>query len=432
MNSKFLFGQCTKAGIWMKSSDHEVNRLVDRLFRTEYGKMVSYLTSKFGFYFLEDAQDVVQETLEAAFKHWSFNGIPVNPEGWIYKVAKNKAINLLQKDKRKLSQEYIESQLEEVNDPETLATFNKAIEDSMLRMIFACCSTTLTAENQIILILSTLCGFSRKEISQAFLTEEETIKKKLYRSKKKIRETDIKLEIPQESQLIAKLTTVCETLYLLFNEGYNSSSNKAIIRKDICVEAMRLTQLLHQHYPEATKINALFALMCFHVARFESRIDDKGAIILFMDQDRNQWNRQLINAGISHLSAASEGSELSSYHVEAGIAMQHCTAQSFDNTNWSLIHKLYCQLYQIKPSPIILLNLAIVNRKLKGVDHAIKALEGLKRDNKKLKNYYLLYATLGEFYKEKNDNIAANKHFNIAISLTKSKQEKQLLNRKMA
>ncbi len=415
----------------MKAKIHDVNTLVDRLFRTEYGKIVSYLTSKFGFYFLEDAQDVVQETLEAAFKNWSFHGIPEKPEAWIYKVAKNKAINILQKDKKKSTQQNIELLLKDVKSHDEIVTFNKEIEDSMLRMIFACCSTTLTSENQIILILSTLCGFSRKEISHAFLTPEETIKKKLYRSKQKVRETNIRLEIPSGSHLTSKLITVCETLYILFNEGYNSSSNKDVIRKDVCVEAMRLTKLLNQHYPSETMINALFALMCFHVARFESRIDDKGAIILFQDQDRNSWNHELINAGISHLSLSSEGSLLSAYHIEAGIAMQHCTSNSYETTNWPLIYDLYERLYKLKPTPIILLNLAIVNSKINGLDAAIEALEKLKSNNKRLQQYYLLYATLGEFYKETNDISKANEHFRMARALTTSYQEKQLLDRKM-
>ena len=415
----------------MKTPDKEVNTLVDHLFRTEYGRMVSYLTSKFGFHFLEDAQDVVQESLIAAFQNWSFNGIPESPEAWIFVTARNKAINILKRDLKRSSVEEIQLGINEASDPQVKMDLDKEIEDSMLRMIFVCCSTELSTENHIILILSTLCGFSRREIASALFAEEETIKKRLYRSKKNIREHNVSLNLPQGSLLRSKLNTVCSTLYLMFNEGYNSSNSKEVIRKDICTEAMRLTKLLLTQFPKETITHALFSLMCFHVARFESRIDDKGAIILFKDQDRTVWNKELINAGTYHLSMASKGSKISTYHIEAGIAMQHCISEDYGSTNWQLIYKLYEQLYNLKPSPIILLNLAIVRSKINGIDSAIRELERLKSQNKKLKNYYLLYASLGEFYHLKNDKQNANINFEIAKSLTHSTQEKQLLDRKM-
>lgn len=392
--------------------------------------MVSYLTTKFGLYFLENAQDVAQETLEVAYQNWSYKGIPENPEAWIFVVAKNKAINIVKKDKKK-SFMNIDQLIKEADAPDSNINLDKEVDDSMLRMIFACCSTRLSTKNQIILILSTLGGFSRREIAQALFEEEESIKKSLYRSKKKIRETQLVLNIPEGTNLKPKLHIVANALYILFNEGYNSSSNKELIRKDICLEAMRLCKLLIAHFPDEAMIHALFALMCFHVARFDSRIDHQGAIVLFKDQDRTLWNKELIQAGIVHLSSASKGQSLSSYHIEAGIALEHCTAGSYENTNWRLIHQLYGQLYAFKPSPIIKLNLAIVNSRILGVNHAIDELEELKAEDQKLKKYYLLYATLGEFYKIKNLKEKAQVNFEMAKKLTSSLQEQQLLDTKM-
>ena len=408
----------------------EVKNEVDDLFRSEYGKIVSFLTSKFGVDFFDYAHDITQETMVAAFQDWAEKGVPDNPNGWLFTVARNKAINFLKKEKRNVElKAYHQEGGYEIGEEIYL---NKEISDSMLKMIFACCSEFISIESQIILILSTLGGFTRKEIAAALVAEEEMVKKRLYRAKKKMRENVSSLELPPFEKLEDRLHGVSNSLYLLFNEGYNSSSTDDLIRKDICLEAIRLTQLLTEFYSDKHRIRALLALMCFHVARFESRIDNHGAIVLFKDQDRKLWNKELIHRGISELAMASEGSDLSSYHLEAGIAMHHCMASDYDSTDWRRIQTLYEELYAYKPSPIIKLNLAIVEGIVEGPKHAIAILEQLKEDNKRLSKYYLLYASLGEFYARLGQENKARINFIKAKELTSNSKEKELLNKKMS
>ncbi|MCK8479772.1 RNA polymerase sigma factor [Psychroserpens algicola] len=407
----------------------QLDALVDNLFRNQYGKMVSYLTNKFGYHFIEDAEDIVQETLFTAFQNWSFNGIPKNPEAWIFVVAKNKAINFLKKESKKSNID-IDLLIKETSTPEVNFKLEQEIEDGLLRMIFACCSLNLDHQSTITIILSTLCGFSRKELSKAFLCKEETVKKRLYRAKKKIKEKKIQTVILKGTNLEPRLDLVCNSLYLMFNEGYNSSTSEELIRKDICLEAIRLTKLLQNHFSHIGKVNALLSLMYLHAARFESRLDDNGAIILFKNQDRSKWSFDLIIEGIGFLNSSMKGEDLSSYHIEAGIAAEHCLADTYDKTNWEKINKLYSLLYNLKPSPIIELNLAIVDFKLGKVLTALEKLEDpiLKS---KLNNYYLYYATLGHLYLFIGNKEKSNFNFLLAKNLTDSVQEKEFIEKKI-
>ncbi|MBO0321532.1 sigma-70 family RNA polymerase sigma factor [Muricauda sp. CAU 1633] len=405
----------------------DVNQLVDNLFRTEYGKMVSYLTSKFGINFLEEAEDVVQDTLVTAYQNWTFNGVPENPQAWIFVVCKNKAINILKKKSKSVN---IDNYQKYFSIPPVSTKLEQEIEDSMLRMIFNCSLVQIDDKSSIILILSTLCGFSRKEIAQALLIEEEAVKKRLYRAKKRIRETHLNFDLKKGVDLQDRLSVVCDTLYLLFNQGYNSSSQKELIRKDMCLEALRLTDLLLQSFPGEPKINALMSLMCFHIARFESRIDDRGAIVLLKNQNRDLWNKEMINGGLRYLSASASGEILSTFHIEAGIAAEHCLSDDFKSTNWLKISELYQLLYQYKPSPIILLNQAIVKWQLGYQGEAIDDLNSLKEDDI-LNGYYLLHATLGEFYAVTGKPNLALESYVIAKNLTSSNLEKELIHRKM-
>ena len=224
----------------------------------------------------------------------------------------------------------------------------KEIRDSQLRMIFTCCHPALPTESQISLTLKTLCGFGVKEIARALLTNEATINKRLYRAKQKMKSHEITFEIPSGRALGERLTAVSLALYLLFNEGYNSSHPQIIIRRNLCAEAMRLLQLLIEFFPGNSNLYALLSLMCFHVARFEARIDKEGAIVIFEEQDRGLWDKKLIGCGVKYLHMASTGDLLTEYHLQAGIAAEHCLAKSFEETDWSSIYHQYELLYQIK------------------------------------------------------------------------------------
>ncbi|MCG8331112.1 MAG: sigma-70 family RNA polymerase sigma factor [Chitinophagales bacterium] len=416
-----------------KATPTNIDQLVDHLFREEYGKVVSFLTTKFGFHFLESAQDIAQDTLVEAYRVWSYKGIPQNPPAWIFSVAKNKAINWIKREQKKYAVYQAYEMPRDFKQTKDELSLDNEIQDSMLQMIFTCCHPEIAVDNQIPLVLSILCGFSRKEMAHALLTSEETIKKRLYRAKKQIREKGLMSSITIKEKPITdnEIHGVCISIYLLFNEGYNSPHKDELIRKDLCLEAIRLTKLLVEKFESNTRLRALLATMCFHIARFEARIDDKGVIVLLQDQNRQLWNQDFIKMGLFHLSEAASGHHLSAYHLEASIAAQHCLAKDFESTNWKLIQHFYQQLYQLKPSPVILLNLAIVSGIIDGADTAISQLIRLQEQSRQLKNYYLLYAVLGHFYLEQNKKDLALENFQKAKSLTASHKEIDLLNRKI-
>ena len=289
-------------------------------------------------------------------------------------------------------------------------------------MIFTCCHPQLPVASQMALTLKTLCGFGISEISKALLTSESTINKRLYRAKQKIRMLEISFKVPSGKHLAERLEAVCLALYLLFNEGYNSSYRPTVISKDLCLEAIRLTQILVQYFPDQPKLFALLSLMCLHTARFDSRTDQKGAIVIFEDQDRSLWNSQLISKGLYYLGKAAVGKQLTEYHLEAGIAAEHCLSKSFAETNWSSIYRQYEKLYTLTQNPIVLLNLAIIKSQTESLESSFGALEEIA-DNPHLKNYYLLPMTRGVLSLRSGDLSRASDFFHEALKLTQSPQE---------
>jgi len=306
---------------------------------------------------------------------------------------------------------------------------DEEIQDSQLRMIFACCHPAIPAESQIALALKVLCGLSSKEIARAFLTNEETINKRIYRAREKIRGDKIELELPSPHELVGRVDAVLKSLYLLFNEGYNSSHPDQLIREELCEEATRLTYLLTLYQStNSAKTKALLALFCFQASRLHARLDDKGNIILLKYQDRKKWFQPLIKRGFFYMdSAVTEPFETSDYHIEAAIASLHASAKTFEETDWKMICFLYEQLYKIQPTPIIALNKAIAC----GYAHNKKnALEELKQITG-LENYYLYYTSIGELHYELNNKEEAKRYYEKAVKLTTSKQEQQLLTDKI-
>ena len=412
-----------------KSNNEE---LASHLFRIESGKMVSVLTRIFGLSHIEIAEDIVQDTFLKALDEWSYDNIPDNPQAWLYKVAKNKTIDYLRHQKH--VQEY-ESDISYLHKSEwTLSAsvnnmfLDNEIEDSQLRMIFASCHPVLPQESQLALTLKTLCGLSIKEISRALLTTEANINKRLFRAKQKLREEHLKFEIPAGEKLTERLDSVYKVIYLLFNEGYCSTESEKMIRKDLCAEALRLCQLLGEHQiGDKPKTFALLALMCFHASRLDARMDDEGYIILLKEQDRKLWNKALMKKGFEYMDLASSGEMLSEYHVEAGIAAYHSSAESFEATDWESILELYNILEKINPSPVTVLNKVIVISMIKGTEEAMKELQKIE----KLDNYYLYHTTLAQFYADLNEKDKAREHLDIAKGLTNSAAEITLINKRL-
>jgi RNA polymerase sigma-70 factor (ECF subfamily) len=410
-----------------------INQLVDHLFRHESGKMIAVLSRLLGLQNIEIAQDLVQDTLLQAMSTWGYKSVPDNPSAWLYRVAKNKAIDFLRREKKfkEVSPQYsylLQSEYTLASTVNNLFLENE-IQDSQLRMMFACCHPSIQEESQIALTLKTLCGLSVNEISKAFLTTEETIAKRIYRAKEKIKAEKIELEVPQNDELSTRVDTVLKSLYLLFNEGYKSSNPDKLIREDLCEEAMRLCFLLTQHSLTALpRTKALLALMCFQASRFDSRLDDKNNIILLKHQDRSKWNRSLMNKGFELMEESTEPFEVSSYHLEAAIASQHAVARSFEQTNWKSIYHLYEMLYQLQPNPIVAMNKAIASSYAISKQNALKELQQIKG----LEDHHLYYVSIGEMYFDLENKPEAKKFFEKALELTSSGYEQQLLINKIS
>jgi len=398
--------------------------LLPHLFRQEYAKMTAVLCRHFGLKHIEIAEDIASDTFLKASENWAINGIPENPTAWLYTVAKNKT-----KDYFKHISVF-ETQIKEAIKSTKLETeqnfefSNQNISDSQLAMIFAVCNPTNSTKNQICLALQILCGFSVEEIANAFLTKTETIKKRLLRARTNLRNDNFQIKTLSETEIKSRLNTVLKTLYLLFNEGYFSKTNNQQIRKDFCSEAVRLTLILTDNdYTNTPQTNALLALMCFQSSRLEARTNDKGEAVLFDEQDKNLWDKTLIEKGNYYLVNACNGNEVSKYHLEAGIAYWHTTPTG--QNKWQHILQLYNQLILIEYSPITALNRTFAFAKVYGHDKAIPEAEKLKLTES---NYY--HELLGYLYAD-TDFDKAIYHYGQAIGLTKSKTEKQTLTKEI-
>ena len=399
--------------------------LIPNLFRTEFRKIVAVLSRLFGLEHIEIAEDITSETFLLAAETWGKKGIPENPTAWLYTVAKNKAKDYLKRNQ--LFTEKIAVQLmhqgSESSDIEIVIT-KEGIEDSELKMIFAICHPSISTEAQIGLALRILFGFGIDEIADAFLSNKETINKRLHRAKERLREEKIQMELPDKAEISQRLSPVYITLYLLFNEGYYSASPNAVLRKDICLQALQLAYLLTKFETTNTpELNALIALMCFHCSRMETRIKDND-IVLLEEQDTTKWDYTLIQKGEFYLNKSAKGDKLSKYHLEAAIAYWH-TQTTNDSSKWENILKYYNLLLQIEYSPIAALNRTYALFKNYGAEKAINEAKKLNLDH-----YSLYHALLGHLYQYTNKEKAIN-HLLKAIAITKSDHEKRILDEKI-
>ena len=413
-----------------------ISKLIDHLFRHESGKIVSVLTRNFGTENLDLAEDVMQDSLVEAMKQWTYKGVPENPSAWLFKVAKNKALNVInrQKYKRQYSSDVIHYMRSEwTAEPAMNHLFSeKEILDDQLRMMFTCCHPSISKDSQVALALKTLCGFSIPEIARAFLTTEENTKKRLVRARQKIRENKIPFEVPSGIQLEERLQAVLETIYLLFNEGYSASKGNDLVRYELCEEAIRLCEIIVSHETLQNKSNvyAILSLMYLNACRFKARTDDNGRILTMAEQDRTQWDRSLMQRGFIFLEKSTAFKGFSIYHILAAISAHHCAASDFESTDWKGILSLYDSLAQIDSSPVILLNRTIALSKVFDATLALDELEQLK-DKPSMASYHLFYSTQAEFYMEINDFQRARGCLEKAIELSPLEAEKKLLKEKL-
>ena len=399
--------------------------------------MVAVLVNIFGGKHLELAEDVVQSTLVKALENWKFNGPPENPQAWLYRVAKNQAIDIIRKERRSSQFDFSDPEHQLLTSEYSLTTTmdqfwkDEQIKDDFLGMMFACCHPDISSESQVTFILKTLCGFSTKEVAKAFLTTEDIISKRIYRTKEHFRKNNIRPTLSSVQDVENKVSAIASVIYLIFNEGYNSTNHEKLIREDLISQALYLTRELLSHEPtNLPEINAMMALMCFHAARIESRTSSQGEIILLKDQDRSVWNQELIEAGQYYLAESSKGDRISLYHFEAMIAFEHCLAKDFESTQWDRILYHYDQMLSIQYDPVIYLNRCLVLLQVQGPKKALQAIKKLDT-NQAMEKYYLYHSSLVEIFTQLEDKELAIYHCQKAIELTQSESEKKLLKAKL-
>lgn len=397
--------------------------LIPQLFKTEYRKIISVLCKLFGIVHIEIAEDIANDTFLLASETWGLKGIPENPTAWLYTVAKNKT-----KDHFKRTKIFTEKVATELKNAQSISEkieldlTQENINDSQLQMLFVVCNPINSNESQIALALKILCGFGIDEIANALLSTKETINKRLYRAKNTLRENNVDISFPSSLDLEKRLDNVLSILYLLFNEGYYSSTSKSTISKELCLEAMRLLYILTENdKTNVPKVNALMALFCFHSSRFDARFDQIGQQVVYKEQDKTKWNFELIEKGETYLNTSAKGNQISKYHLEAGIAFWHTRIKVVEKEKWNNILQLYNRLLQIEYSPITALNRTYALAMAENKEIAIK--QALKID---LKQNHLYHSLLAELYSgiDKQNQI---EHLNIALKLTKSENDKLLL-----
>jgi RNA polymerase sigma factor (sigma-70 family) len=396
--------------------------LIPHLFRTEYSKITAVLSKLFGVEHIQVAEDIASDTFLSAMETWPYKGLPQNPVAWLYSVAKNKARNHLVRSQLFEGKISVQLQQSSTGTGEIdIDLSEQNISDSQLQMLFALCHPSIPPEAQVGLSLRILCGFGIDEIASAFLTNKETINKRLFRAREKLRKDKIKIELPPGVEIEKRLDAVLTTLYLLFNEGYYSESQHSVLREDLCLEAIRLTELLTRNdTTNLPKVNALLALMCFHSSRFRARKGSNGELILYDDQDESLWDQELIAKGVYYFRQASKGNQLSTYHLEGGIAYWH-TQKTDSREKWENILQLYNLLLQVQYSPIAALNRTFALSKANGKEEAIIEAEKLNLHN----NHYY-FTLLGELYKDIfKDKAVAN--LQKALGLAKTKTDRQTI-----
>jgi RNA polymerase sigma factor (sigma-70 family) len=402
----------------------------EHLFRREAGRMVGALTRIFGVHNLGLAEDVVQDAFCRALEVWKFRGVPENPSAWLMATAKNRALDVLRRER---TARHFAPELGHLLESEwTLAPVVEeafganAIKDDQLRMMFSCCHPRLPEEAQVALVLHILCGFSVGEIASAFVSSRAAIEKRISRAKKVLAGSKTLFNIT-DADFPARLSAVHRALYLLFNEGYHSASPRSAVRVELCHEAMRLAALLLDHPLTSTPVTyALSALMCLHAARLPSRLNASGNLSSLFDQDRSQWDLELVVEGQRLLELSAAGPTLTEYHVEAAIASVHAQAHRAEDTNWGRIVSLYGMLMTIRPSPVVALNRAIAVAQHEGAERGleeIRAIDGRDR----LAAYPFYFAALGEFELRSGNRDTAREHFQTAITLARNAIERRFL-----
>lgn len=410
---------------------NEVSVLVAHLFRQQAGKMIAALVRLFGFEQVHLAEDVVQDTFITACQQWNYAALPDNPEAWLMTVARNKAINAIKRGARIKHADisvFADQERDAASDYMDQVFSEKEITDSQLQLLFLCCHPRLPEKSQLQLTLQVLCGFSLEEIANALFLQKEAVRKALYRAKESIRKQGLHTHTHYMFFSEQRTALVLQVLYLMFNEGYKTTSDRQLLNTDLCYEAIRLCQLL-RNLRTNKEAEALLALMFLGIARFPSRQDEQGAIILLEDQNRSLWRQEFIKEGFYYLEQSRDSNTVSRYHLEAGIAAAHCAAASYQQTDWQKIVFYYDQLLRLHYSPVVCIHRAIAVAQLEGPQAGLTLLDQLR--DARLEHYYLYAAAKASLLYKSGNYFLAKAHFETALAHTPSTVNQAFLNKQI-
>lgn len=406
--------------------------LLEHLFRRESGRIVAWLAGLLGSAHLQLAEDAAQDSMLRAAQTWPFQGVPQKPEAWLFRTAHNYAISSVRRSaafSRKA--DALVAALESGVQPILDLDAEQSLRDDELRMVFMCCHPKLAPDAQVALSLKLVGGFSKEEIARIFFSEPSTIAQRLVRAKRLIREQKLTLTIPSKGQLKQRVNSVLKVIYLMFSGGYAAHAGEALIRVDVCLEALRLGRLVASSSMGAPRVDALVALMALQAARLPARTDAAGDLVLLEEQDRKLWDDDLIALGFSYFDRSIAGEEISEWHVQAAIAATYASAASSTEIDWASILEHYDQLLEMTDSPVVALNRAVVVMKVHGAEASLAALTPLAGNNA-LQKYHLLPATQGHVLAALGRLDEARAAFSAALECDCTLPEKRFLQRQLA
>ncbi|HEY1743176.1 MAG TPA: sigma-70 family RNA polymerase sigma factor [Granulicella sp.] len=405
--------------------------LLEHLFRREAGRIVAWLAGLLGSANLQLAEDAAQEAMLRAAQTWPFQGIPPNPEAWLFRTAHNYAISFVRRSAvfNGKADELV-TVLEARSEPILDLDAEQSLRDDELRMVFMCCHPKLAPDAQVALSLKLVGGFSTGEIARIFFSEQSSISQRLARAKRAIREQNLKLMMPSSAQLQQRLNSVLKVIYLMFSGGYAAHSGEELIRSDVCLEALRLGRLVASSSMGAPRVDALVALMALQAARLPARTDASGDLVVLEEQDRKLWDDDLIALGFSYFDRSIAGDDISEWHIQAAIAATYASATSSAEIDWASILEHYDQLMAITNSPVVALNRAVVVMKVHGAEAALAALTPLEGSHA-LHKYHLLPAMQGHVLAALGRLDEATAAFSAALNCDCTLPEKRFLQRQL-
>ena len=406
----------------------DINRTIDAVWRIESARLIAGLTR-----IVRDvglAEDLAQDALVAALERWPETGVPDKPGAWLMATAKHRAIDVLRRGKM-LDRKHVEvvHDLEALQEkvPDLDAAIDDPVGDDLLRLVFISCHPVLSREARVALTLRLLGGLSTDEVARAFLVPEATVAQRIVRAKRTLAEAGIKFEVPRREELEARLASVLEVLYLIFNEGYSATAGDDWVRPALCEDALRMGRIVAELVPSEAEVHGLVALMEIQASRLRARVGSSGEPILLLEQDRGRWDQLLIRRGLTALARAeSLSSSHGTYTLQAAIAACHARARTPEETDWIRIAELYRELAHLAPSPIVELNRAVAVGMAFGPRAGLELVDALTSEPS-LKRYHLLPSVRADLLKKMGRVDEARAEFERAASLTRNERERELL-----